>query len=223
MWKRRLSIFILVVILVASLNWEPTPVKSAAPVQIFMPYIRNTFPVVVSESRCMGQKNSFDWAIVRGNVMNISDRPVYNVTIQADFYDSTGQVISSTGHTVFTPTLSMQRNPFEIGGGFKFDNVADCTAKILSWTRESSAEFLPLTVVYTDTHIPTTVSALFRNDNQVPLKNVIAYAWSLNQYYSFDTPPRKDLIAPGETITYTEYFPYGDPPFYVLGMGSVDP
>jgi hypothetical protein len=222
MWKRRLSIFILLAILAASLDWEPTPVKSAAPVQIFMPYIRNTFPVVVSESRCMGQKNSFDWAIVRGNVMNISDRPVYNVTIQADFYDSTGQVISSTGHTVFTPTLSMQRNPFEIGGGIKFDNVADCTAKILSWSWESSAEFLPLTVVSADTN-SSPVFVLFRNDNPVPLKNVIAYAWSLDQYYSFGTGSLKDPIAPGETITYTNYIMYGFPPIYVLGMGSVDP
>jgi hypothetical protein len=220
MWKRRLSIFILLAILAASLDWEPTPVKSAAPVQIFLPYIRNTIPVVISESKCTRTK--FGTPAVRGNVMNIGDRTVYDVTIQADFFDYNGQlVISSTAPTAFTPTVSMQRNPFEVDTFMSGDPVADCKAKIVSWSKESSVDFLPLTVVYSD---PQSSSGIvFRNDNSVPLKDVIVYAWSLDQYYSFSTSPLKDPIAPGETITYTKQIEFGIPPIYVLGMGAVDP
>lgn len=223
MWKRRLSIFILLVILVANLQWEPAPVKSAAPIQIFLPNIRNTIPVVISESNCQTLKDGSHE--VWGNVMNISDQTVYDVTIQADFYDYNGQVITSTGHTVFTPTVSMQRNPFETGPGVFVQDLIDCTAKIVSWTRESSTEFLPLTAVYTDTQISNTVSVLFRNDNQVPLKNVRAFVWSLDQYYPFiGTAPLSNPVAPGETITYTQGINLVRPsPIYVLGMGSVDP
>jgi hypothetical protein len=205
-------------ILAASLNWEPAPVKSAAPVQIFLPYIHHTVPVVISELKCFHQK--YVGLIARGNVLNFGDATVYNVKIQADFTDYTGKVISSTERTVFTPTVSMQRNPFEIG---TFDNtVYDCKAKIVSFTWESTAEYLPLTIVSADTN-SSPVSVLFRNDNPVPLKNVIVYAWSLEQYFSFGSSPLKDPIAPGETITYTNYITYGSPPIYVLGMGAVDP
>jgi hypothetical protein len=225
MWKRRLSIFLSLAILAVSIQWEPTPVKSAAPVQIFLPYIRNTVPVVISESKCTRTKY---WGpAVRGNVLNTSDRPVYDVTILADFYDYDGQwVISNTWQTAFTPTVSMQRNPFEVDSLILGLTVADCKARIISWSWESPAEFLPLTVVYSDTtDSPEGAYAevLFRNDNSVSLKNVITYAWSLDQYYSFYTPSLQDPIAPGETITYTKGIMDGHLPVYVLGMGSVDP
>ena len=223
MWNRRSSIFILLAILATSLQWEPAPVKSAAPLQIFLPYIRNTIPVVISESKCVYSK--YGTPLVRGNVMNIGDRTVYDVKIQTNFYDYTGKlVISGTGHTVFTPTVSMQRNPFEVGPGVTVvDNLTNCTARIISWTKESSAEFLPLTVVYSDTRSSSGVFVLFRNDQPVPLKNVITYAWSFAQYSPFSgTGPLSSPIAPGETITYTEYID-GIPPIYVLGMGAVDP
>jgi hypothetical protein len=215
MWKRRLSIFILLAILAARIPSKPAPVKSAAPVQIFLPYIHNTVPVVISESTCIRQKYSGS-LIGRGNVMNISDQPVYNVKIQGNFIDSNGQVITTTAYTAFTPTLSMQRNPFEIGS---------CgPIKIVSWTWESSAEFLPLTIVSTDISPSySSVSVLFRNDNSVPLKNVIGISWSLNQLGFPGDSHLKDTIEPGETISDTRYFELGQPPFYVLGMGSVDP
>jgi hypothetical protein len=217
-----MSISILLAILAISIQWEPAPVKSAAPVQIFLPYIRNTIPVVISESKCIGTR--YGGPAVRGNVMSISDRTVYNISIQADFTDYDGQVISSTGQTVFTPTVSMQRNPFAIGAGIIVDNLKDCTAKIVSWTRESSAEFLPLTVVSTDTNTPNEVIVSLRNDNSVPLKKIRAYAWSLDQYYSFlAPPPLNNPIAPGETITYTQHIYMSLPPVYMLGMGSADP
>jgi len=158
--------------------------------------------------------------------MNIGVQPIYNVAVQVDFFDKAGQwVISSTWGTAFTPTVSMQRNPFEVdsGGGY---SIGSYTTKIISWTREGPAEFLPLTVVYSDTtrYIDMLyVDAVFRNDNPVPLKNVIAYAWSLNQYLSYDASPLSNPIAPGETITYTQGIDYGMPPVYILGMGSADP
>jgi hypothetical protein len=220
MWKRRLSIFIMLAILAASIQQEPVPAKSAAPVQIFLPYIRNTIPVVISESRCAYSK--YGTPLVRGNVMNIGDRTVYDVTIQAEFTDYNGRVVSGTGQTVFTPTVSMQRNPFEVGPGMIVDEIKDCTARIISWTKESSAEFFPLTVVYSDAQ-SSPVIVLFRNDQPVPLKDAVTYAWSLGQYYPFYASPLMDPIAPGETITYTTYIEWGRPPIYMLGMGSADP
>ena len=222
MWKRRLYLFILLAILAASVDWEPSPVESAAPIQIFLPYIRNTIPVVISESKCAYSK--YGTPLVLGNVMNVGDRTVYDVMIQADFYDYNGQVITGTGYTVFTPTLSMQRNPFVAGPGVVVDEIKDCTARILSWTTESTAEFLPLTVIYSDTQSSSGVFVLFWNDQPVPLKNARAYVWSLDQRYPFDGTARlSSPILPGETISYTQSFIWGIPPFYVLGMGSVDP
>jgi hypothetical protein len=147
MWKRRLSIFILLAILAASLQWEPAPVKSAAPVQIFLPYIRNTIPIIVSESKLF--RTITGYGIVRGNVMNTGVQPVYDVTVQADFFDYFGRfVISDTERTVFTPTLSMQRNPFEVGSiPVESSVIGGYTTRIISWTKESPSEFLPLTVV----------------------------------------------------------------------------
>jgi hypothetical protein len=224
MWKRRLSIFLLLAILVASVNWEPASVKSAAPIQVFLPYVRNTGPVVISESECIYDKGGM--AGVVGNVMNISNRTVYDVKIQVDIFYDNGQVISGTGHTVFTPTVSLQRNPFYIGPreGI-YNNMSDCKSKILSWTRESKSDFLPLTIDYSATDIPGTVSVSFRNDNPVPLKNVILYTWFLHQYLPIDGYPRTEIesVAPGETISNTGYLLSNYVPNYVLGMGSADP
>jgi len=187
----------------------------------------HTIPIVISESKLLSTIT--DYGIVRGNVMNTGIQPVYDVTVQADFFDNSGRfVISSTGHTVFTPTLSMQRNPFEVGSmPVKFEYIGGYTTRIISWTKGSSSEFLPLTVVYSNTTgssgYDLSVVALFRNDNPVVLKNVVLYAWSLDQYFPFGTSRLKDPIAPGETISYTKDIFYGSLPIYIFGRGSVDP
>jgi hypothetical protein len=226
MWNRRSSIFILLAILAASIQQEPVPVKSAAPTQIFMPYIRNTIPIVVSETKLL--RSRLGYAEVRGNVMNTGLQPVYDVTVQVDFFDYFGRfVISNTARTVFTPTLSLQRNPFDVGSfPEEAPGIAGYTTRIISWTRESPSEFLPLTVVSSDTiniSDGVSVKALFRNDNPVPLKNVWIYAWSLGQYFPFDGRSQNKSIAPGETITYTHGIMWGEQPVFMLGIGSVDP
>lgn len=223
MWQRKLSGFLLLAILTASIQWEPAPAKSTASIQTFLPYIRNTGPVVISESECLWQKNGVPY--VRGNVMNSSDQTVYDVKIQVDFFYDNGQVITNTGYTVFTPTVSLQRNPFQIGPRGAIYSMNDCKSKIVSWTRESKSDFLPLTIDYSATDIPGTVSVSFRNDNPVPLKNVILYTWFLHQYLPIDGYPRTEIesVAPGETVSNTGYLLSNYVPNYVLGMGSADP
>lgn len=154
----------------------------------------------------------------RGEIGTTSDRPVYEVQIEARVYDELDQLVGVwTGTPVLTATLPGQLNPFEIG------TMANCLdpdsdkrgeAAITGWELVSPVAYTPLSAEIFPKESPPEnlvdrVTVRIENDGPVPLEDVEVLIWSLYQYEGIIHPQTlAEVMLPGEAITITESFIY---------------
>ncbi len=179
------------------------------PTQVFMPFIGYSSPLVL-----VHKQNSCSRAftfIARGDITNQSNQAIYDVILEARAYDEQGRWLETRlDSPIMTATLSGQLNPFETWFDLSCAEVYSSEIEIKSWSRESPQVYWPATTVYTSTvediGYGTRVTAEFRNDAGLPMKDVTGLAWSLHEDYNVG-PLRHiaDSLAPGETVTYTEF------------------
>jgi hypothetical protein len=176
--------------------------------QVFMPFIGYSPLVLVQKQDRCSRISKF---LVRGDVTNQAGPGIYEVVVEANAYDQDGLWLETRSDTlIMTATLKSQLNPFEIGFSMHCAEVDYSDVSIKTWSYGSPEVYWPATLVYTSTvesfGYGTRVTAEFRNDAGLPMHDVSGLAWSLHEDYSIG-PLRHiaDSLAPGETVTYTEF------------------
>jgi hypothetical protein len=149
---------------------------------------------------------------VTGEIETTAGKPVYDVQIDVRIYDQNNQLVGTVAATtVLTATLPGQLNPFDIG------TVIDCIysekhaeALISGWSLTSDINYAPLTVTLWPQGMPgelvDVATARIQNDGPVPLENVQAIIWSMQQAGGIYAQKVADRMAPGEAITVTQGF-----------------
>jgi hypothetical protein len=179
-------------------------------IQVFMPFIGNSMPLaIVHKQNTCGRAGS--QYIVRGDITSLVDQAFYDVILEGRAYNREGQLLGTTiDHPIMTATLMNQLNHFEIGFNAHCWEASYSNVEIKSWSTDSPQVYWPATLVYTSTVEDfghgTRVTAEFRNDAGLPMHDITGLAWSIHEEYYFG--PLRDIadsLAPGETITYTEY------------------
>ncbi len=151
--------------------------------------------------------------IIKGDVTAMTSNQVTDLVLEARVFDSEQLLGAFIGTTELKATLPGQLNPFVIGTNIStFEHpVANLHEDIraIEWNSDGSPAFAPLTVVMTQTegymYLGTTVTATFRNDESLPMVNIIGMAWSFCQETISDGLLLADNLAPGETVTYTRF------------------
>ncbi len=149
---------------------------------------------------------------MRGEIIATRDIPVYDVTIEAQIYDWNNQLVGTAGTTtVLTATLPGQLNPFEIITNISclIEGLHNVTM-IAGWDPASAVTYAPLSADIFPKLNPGDpvyqVWARIQNDGAVPLENVKAIIWSLEQGNGLIATNIADSMAPGEVITMTQEF-----------------
>jgi hypothetical protein len=134
-----------------------------------------------------------------------ASRPALDVVIEARVYDKATHELVGSGSAspILTATLPGQANPFYLDTGLYSNdhpNTYDIVT-IASWTPMTETEYLPVTVVYTQTTYDGYGGAVFarvRNDTGKTLSHVRGVAFSLESQnvINYGQP-----LAPGEAIT----------------------
>ncbi len=186
-------------------------------------------PLQISNFGYIGSR--FGTTIVQGEVINVSPTPIYNAILLFRAYNSQNQIIGQWSiTTILTATFSGESNPFQfdVGNGWQ---IALLTGEITGWSVSGNKMLAAATVVNVLVEVDATnayVTAVLRNDNPTPLKDVLATAWKTN-YQS--VPIRRDLITtsllPGQVVTYTTTILFAGgpvpPPVSVAAQGEVVP
>lgn len=148
-------------------------------------------------------------------------------------YDSQNNLLGiEETNPVMTATLPQQLNPFDevLSIGCEVYPL-HYELEVQSWSWEGDQSYLPLTVVYSETvedfGLGAWVKVEFRNDARSTLSDVRGVAWSTKQANSIYPHLLADSLAPGETVTMTEYL-YGVYGLYlstirVAGQGVMIP
>jgi hypothetical protein len=137
---------------------------------------------------------------------------VYNVQIDLRINDLNNQLAGiQSGTPVFTATLPGQLNPFEIGTGvYCIYGEMHAEAAISGWSLTSGINYAPLSVTLWPQAMPGELvdiaTARIQNDGPVPLENVQAVIWSMQQSDNIYAQKVADSMAPGEAITVTRGF-----------------
>lgn len=198
---------IILIFLLLSFNL-PSPTLSrgatsscAASACVFLPSVQNTGVVYVVE------KDHYAFYGVLDNIWGevTASRPALNVVIEARVYDKATHELVGSGSAspILTATLPGQANPFYLSTGVQLNdhpNIYD-TLTITSWTPMTETEYLPVTVVYTQTTYDGYGGAVFarvRNDTGKTLSHVRGVAFHFENQDVIDYEP---LLAPGEAIT----------------------
>ncbi len=149
---------------------------------------------------------------MRGEIRTTRDIPVYDVRIEVPIYNRNNQLVGTAGTTtVLTATLPGQLNPFEIDPNISchIDGIHG-VPKIVGWDPASAVTYAPLsTDIFPKLNLGDLVSqvwARIQNDGPVPLENVKAIIWSVQQSDGMIGYDIADSIAPGEVITMTREF-----------------
>jgi hypothetical protein len=189
-----------------------TPNVCPADACIYLPVLPYTPvpPVEIVEWEL--QRNYPGYCVARGEIGTTVGKPVYDVQIDVRIYDQNNQLAGiESGTPVFTATLPGQLNPFDIGTGvYCIYGEMHAEVAISGWSLTSGINYAPLTVTLWPKGMPGELvdiaTARIQNDGPVPLENVQALIWSLQQSDSIYAQKVADSIAPGEAITVTRGF-----------------
>ena len=146
---------------------------------------------------------------VLGNVINHSNKPIFNTQVRVLGIDGTGTVISRTSAVALPVTFPGQLNPFIAGFEPRYA-LNSLDVEVISYTSMSAEIYESLTVVTSRTLESGDLEAVFRNDASTSVKNVQATAWWLSPAIGqINTYTISGLLAPNATMTYTflNYYP----------------
>jgi hypothetical protein len=189
-----------------------TPNACPAGVCVYLPVLPYTPvpPVEIVEWEL--HRNKPGYCVARGEIGTTTGKPVYDAQIDVRIYDQNNQLAGiQRGTPVFTATLPGQLNPFDIGTGvYCIYGEMHAEVAISGWSLTSGINFAPLSVTLWPQGVPGELvgvaTARIRNDGSVPLENVQAVIWSLQQSDNIYTQKVADSMAPGEAITVTRGF-----------------
>jgi hypothetical protein len=180
----------------------------------YLPLLSSSLPVRVVEVE-FSPTRAYTYRAI-GDVTAIYGYPVYNVKVKLQAFDSTGQLLDEyTRQTTFSATLPGQLNPFDLGTNIHYGSpVARVEVVISGFDIDSPTIYAPATVITTTNgqDYSPTVYAQIRNDGPVPMTDVHAVAWKLDQITGFQSEKVADMLLPGETVMYTHTFTYSYSP-----------
>ncbi len=229
--KLRNGFMIVALLLVAGGNPAGAALSTpVVPSSSYLPYVGYTPAIQVARySPACTKANALR---ILGDVINKGSRPAYDVAVEMRVYDNIGNLLEvQVASPLMTATLSSQLNPFDKIFYTECTIESDYELEVQSWGWESDQSYLPLTVVYSETiedfGLGAWVNVEFRNDAGSALSDVRGVAWSMDQLFSIQPHLLTDNLAPGETVTMTEYL-YGVYGLYlstirVAGQGVVIP
>ena len=215
MYKIKKIVFALLILMLAFTHSLPG-VGSASPCTaaacVYMPVVRGAGSVDQAVSFTIAEKGHYS---VQGLFSNVwgsvtASSPAINVVVESRFYDKeTHELVNvASASPLLTATLPGQLNPFKIENGIDTLDHPDTydTVNVVSWQPMSGAEYLPVTVVYSQTNIYGLITAELLNDTGKTLSHVRGLAWSQEVFSYLD--PDGPTMAPGETITMSFYVPH---------------
>lgn len=202
---------LLIAALLSAAGGNPSGTALSSPADTFssyLPYVGYTSAIQIARySPACTRANALR---ILGDVTNNGSRPAYDVAVEMQVYDNSGNLLEVQVATpLLTATLPSQLNPFEKIFFTECTTETYYELEVISWVWESDQSYLPLTVVYPvtieDFGLGAWVNVEFRNDAGSPLSAVRGVAWSTEQIFSIQPHLLTDSLAPGETITMTEY------------------
>lgn len=225
------SLIALLLMMPASLFARPEAKSQAACAGVscaYLPVVVYSPPVGIGEMYEGVSPALTLWVV--GEVYNLTQSPVYDVTVEVRAYDDENHLIdSNSAKTAFYATLPGHRNPFDIWTNFEHQNIK---VVVTGWITESEKNYQPAMITIDEIEpgpTRTEVSGRVTNNLDAPLADVQIAVWSLKQegsirYGNFLT----NTLQPGQTITYTEsLFFYGgpglNPAFKAEAQGVISP
>lgn len=198
---------------------------------LYLPVVSTGSPVELSEITTA--RDRAGTVFVQGEVINLTNIPADNVIIEALVCcRENNSTYTVTQRTFLPAVLPGQPNVFQIPFGYLFGDPVPqlLDTRIISWSRSGAQNYRALTVenIRTDPNNSdgiVYVTAEIRNGETVPLTDVVAIAWSLEQADRMNTALVANRLMPGETKTINLTVKYCDAhcPIKVAVQGQAGP
>lgn len=199
---------------------------------IYLPLIvKPPPPVRIASSQLTSDRGGIYY--VEGQIENVVSVTVYSVTLGANLYDSSNNLLGTyTGTTGLVATFPGKLNPFSIVTDIWPPPEPDhYDISITSWRTSSPLEYVPVTVVsqeVTGSWPVIEVSGEIRNDYSQKLHSIrvlVEYA-EVPGSYDFQRADLSEVsLSPGETAVYSTKIFYSPTPVLVVvrGQGYLNP
>lgn len=207
----------------------PCPAATAPPAvwgpqhYVYLPILRTpTFITVLFAYPSFPKSGYNGWLI--GTVQNMSDRPVYDVSLEAHFYDAAGtQVLISTGPLVLPATFAGEMNSFNLRAPDTWEESYTYEVRVTHLSLSSPVEYRPLTVVSQASSV-WEVTGEIRNDQRVPVSAIQVLVALVDSHLSSLAQINATTLAPGETTSYrAQFYLLWQTAFVVQAQGVVTP
>ena len=176
---------------------------------LHLPFVSRAKPVEIGEVHNSGGYVDGSYGLV-GTVRNLNgDAPVYDVVIEASFYDlGGGKRETSTTRTALTATLPSQANPFTIRSTVYGGIIFGYKVNIQSYSLTNTQTIVPQTLTFVPK--PNSSGSIGTVQNTTPFKvrDVRVTLWGLfvssicANVEIYDLP---GALMPGQTVTFTPY------------------
>ena len=174
-----------------------------------LPFVSRTKPVAIVEAHSISLRGG-SYGVV-GTVRNFNgDAPVYDVVIEASFYEGGGgRLDTNTTRTVLTATLPSQSNPFTILSTAQIGLVYRYTVNIQSYSLTNTQTIVTQTLSFAPKLNSSGSIGTVENPTPFNVRDVRVTLWtplfssSCNSVVEiYDLP---GVLMPGHTITFTPY------------------
>ena len=167
----------------------------------YLPFIGNPPAVVVYELyQTVTRAGTFRFT---GDVL--ASKPVYDVIVEVRSLDGD---FSVSRPVALKASLPGQLNPFDIGTNIDAYYMPRIEAKVIDWKIESDDVYRNATIIsetYEQGYSGILVTSEIRNDEAKALLDVKGVIWAVDQYFGIVSVDIADSLAPGETITFSQF------------------
>lgn len=189
-------------LILSSIAWQSHAASTSQ--NVYLPLI--AVPPQVHLEHIVSLTNRGNLSYAEGEVINDTNHPLYNVTIEATFMTNgdTKQIATTTAITAFPATLPGQRNAFQtdqFGGNGTIWSFLH--ADITSWKLTSDHDYRAVTVIRKEPCAEGFYWCIeLRNDYSRTLKDITILLGYPIDDYEYHWQKMSEPLAPGETRVY---------------------
>jgi hypothetical protein len=208
-------LLLLVVLGLASPLWFPeaTRAQGSCPAArcLYLPAMAHPLPVTIRSSRVaeQGSKGGGSFTLVSGTLLNLGPQAVYEIEVQAEFYDASGGLLHSATTLALLPaTAPNESNYFTLIYPQSLPAFDHYRLTVRGWHDVSAVDYRPATLVSQEIRNPPDGYSYFlvtvRNDQPAALDNVVVLYETDSGYATLQV----GTLAVGETKTFTSPLTY---------------